>query len=246
VRVVDLGLNVPYDEGMRVMHDAMARVDEDGPVLLLLEHAPVLTVTRRGGLSAFISPRERVEQDGIELKETDRGGDATFHGPGQIVGYPILRLGPTSLGSDVVGYVHALEACVMRACQALGVKDAHTKSERDEAGHHLTGVWCRAPVVSSISCGLNDVQWQDAKVCALGVGLAGGVTRHGFALNVDIDLEKYLQHIVPCGLTGRTATSLERVLSKTPPRQAVKDALVTELMSIAARHRVLPRAAHPA
>jgi lipoyl(octanoyl) transferase len=236
MRVVDLGEAVPYAEGMRVMKDAIARVDEDGPVLLLLEHAPVLTITRRGRMTAFVSPKEIVERDGIEVIETDRGGDVTFHGPGQIVGYPILRLGAASLGSDVVGYVHELEQSLVRACAALGVADAHAKAEKDEAGNHLTGVWCRAPIVSAISCGLNDVQWADAKVCAIGVGITGGVVRHGFALNVAIDLEKYTRHVVPCGLTGRTATSLERVLQKTPARAVVVDATVQQLAPVAARH----------
>jgi lipoyl(octanoyl) transferase len=236
MRVVDLGESIPYEDGMRVMRDAIARVDADGPVLLLLEHAPVLTITKRGRMTAFISPKEVIERDGIAVIETDRGGDVTFHGPGQIVGYPILRLGAASLGSDVVGYVHDLEAAVMRACQALGVQDAHAKAEKDADGNHLTGVWCRAPIVSSISCGLNDVQWADAKVCAIGVGITGGVVRHGFALNVSIDLEKYTRHVVPCGLTGRTATSLERVLPKTPSRARVIEALTRELDVLSGRH----------
>lgn len=239
VRVVDLGQAVSYASGMQAMRDAVSGVDRDGPVLLLLEHAPVITTTRRGGLGAVSSPSEAIAHDGIELVETDRGGDVTFHGPGQIVGYPILRLGPASLGSDVVGYVHALESGVTRACQALGVTDAHAKPERDATGNHLTGVWCSAPIVSAISCGLHDVRRDDAKLCAIGVGLSGGVTRHGFALNVDIDLERYLQHIVPCGLSGRTATSLQRVLPRTPPREVVMAALTDALAPLFERHRPL-------
>lgn len=234
--VRDLGSDVPYLDGMQVMREAMARVDEDGPVLLLLEHAPALTVTRRGGMTAFVSPREVVERDGIDVIETDRGGDVTFHGKGQLVGYPILRLGPTSLGCDVVGYVHALERCLVEVCHALGVVDAHSKPERDADGHHLTGVWCRAPVVNPISCGLVEVERVDAKVCAIGVGLSGGVVRHGFALNVDIALERFTRHIIPCGLTGRAATSLERVLPKAPTRDAVVQAVTEQLAPLFSRH----------
>ena len=127
------------------MHDAMARVDQAGPVLLLLEHAPVITVTRRGGTAHVFAPAERLAAEGIALVQTDRGGDVTFHGPGQLVGYPVLRLGPTSLGSDVVGYVRDLERGLVEACQALGIRDAHAKPARDADGNHLTGVWCRAP-----------------------------------------------------------------------------------------------------
>lgn len=220
MRVVDLGAEIPYAEGVRRQREAAARVDTEGPVLFLLEHAPVITITRRGGMAHVFSSRERLAADGIELCETDRGGDVTFHGPGQLVGYPVLRLGPASLGSDVVGYVHALEAGVVDACRALGVHGAHAKPERDAAGNHLTGVWCRVP--GSVD---------DAKVCALGVGLSGGVTRHGFALNVDIDLERYLAHVVPCGLAGRGVTSLARVLGAAPAMSTVRDVVARAVLA---------------
>ncbi|MCC7072558.1 MAG: lipoyl(octanoyl) transferase LipB [Deltaproteobacteria bacterium] len=212
VRVVDLGADVSYAEGVRHQRAAAAAVDTDGPVLFLLEHAAVITITRRGGTTHVFSSRERLAALGIELCETDRGGDVTFHGPGQLVGYPVLRLGPSSLGSDVVGYVHDLEAGLVDACRALGVHDAHAKPERDAAGNHLTGVWCRAPDDST-----------DAKLCAIGVGLSGGVTRHGFALNVDIEVERFLAHMVPCGLAGRGVTSLARVLGAAPSMARVRE-----------------------
>ncbi len=214
------------------MHDAMARIDVDGPVLLLLEHAPLVTVTRRGGTTNVFASRERLAADGIELFETDRGGDVTFHGPGQLVGYPVLRLGPASLGSDVVGYVHDLEAGLVDACRALGVADAHAKPERDLAGNHLTGVWCRAN---------GDVLAGDAKVCAIGVGLSGGVTRHGFALNVDIDLERFTRHVLPCGLTGRGVTTLARVLGSAPSMAVVREQVAAAVLA-----RVAKRACPPA
>ena len=190
VRVLDLGSDVPYPEGMRVMHAAMARVDDDGPVLLLLEHTPVITVTRRGGTAHVFAPAERLAAEGIALVETDRGGDVTFHGPGQLVGYPVLRLGASSLGSDVVGYVHDLERGLVEACHALGVIDAHAKPERDAGGKHLTGVWCCAP--GSV----------DAKLCAIGVGLSGGVTRHGFAINVSTGSSNGQIGLVPSASVG--------------------------------------------
>lgn len=229
MRVVDLGSGVAYPEGMSRMRDAMAHVDEDGPVLLLLEHAPVITVTRRGGTAHVFAGEERLAADGIALFETDRGGDVTFHGPGQLVGYPVLRLGPSSLGSDVVGYVHDLERGLIEACRALGVADAHAKAERDAEGNHLTGVWCAAPRAPAGT---------DAKLCALGVGLSGGVTRHGFALNVDIDLERFTRHVLPCGLAGRGVTSLARVLGAAPSMSAVKAVVArTVVDAIAPRAR---------
>lgn len=230
MRVVDLGRQLPYPEGMGLMREAMARVDEDGPALLLLEHAPVITVTRRGGTAHVFAGAERLAEDGIELFETDRGGDVTFHGPGQLVGYPVLRLGPTSLGCDVVGYVHDLERGVVEACRALGVADAHAKPERDTEGNHLTGVWCRPPGPLPV----------DAKLCALGVGLSGGVTRHGFALNVDIELERFTRHVLPCGLAGRGVTSLARVLGAAPPMAVVKET-VARCVVAAIAPRAAPR-----
>ncbi len=230
MRVVDLGALVPYHDGMLTMRDAIARVDVDGPVLLLLEHTPTFTTTRRGGAGALLSSAAQIAADGIDVTETDRGGDVTFHGPGQLVGYPIVRLADTSLGSNIVGYVRALEAALVRASVALGVVDAHAKSERDADGNHLTGVWCDDARVRD-----------DAKLCAIGVGVGGGVTRHGFALNIDIELERYLKHSVPCGLSAHTATSLQRVLASTPSRADVVAAVTRELAALWVLHRPLTR-----
>lgn len=235
MRVVDLGAGVSYPDGMRAMQAAMARVDDDGPVLLLLEHAPVITVTRRGGTANVFATRERLLAGGIELFETDRGGDVTFHGPGQLVGYPVLRLGAASLGSDVVGYVRDLEAALVDACRVLGVHDAHAKPEKDAEGNHLTGVWCRQPGAHV-----------DAKVCAIGVGLSGGVTRHGFALNVDIDLERFTRHVLPCGLAGRGVTSLARVLGAAPSMTVVRDTVARAVIArVGPRSRPGPVSAAP-
>src|SRR5205814_1121759 len=116
VRVVDLGCDVPYERGMEAMREAMARVDVDGPVLLLQEHAPVITTTRSGGAAFVHASQSDLRALGIELVETDRGGDVTFHGPGQLTGYPVLRLCPAGETGDLVGYVRALEAAMVRVC----------------------------------------------------------------------------------------------------------------------------------
>jgi lipoate-protein ligase B len=216
MEVIDLGADVAYVDGLARMRECIERIDDDGPALILIEHRPTITITRRGGTGAFVSPREAIERDGIDVVEADRGGDVTFHGPGQITGYPILRLGPASLGCDVVGYVRALEAAVVDVVKGLGIASARSIEGKDHEGHFLTGVWCHAP---SMARGAPD---QANKVCAIGVGLGGGVTRHGFALNVSTDLERYTRHIVPCGLSGSGVTSLERLLPRAPSMESVK------------------------
>jgi lipoyl(octanoyl) transferase len=230
VRVVDLGSDVPYEDGMRVMREHMARVDAigdgGGAALLLLEHAPVITTTRLGGTAFITTSRADLARDGIALVQTDRGGDVTFHGPGQLVGYPVLRLSAPGERADLVGYVRALEDAMVRACVRLGVADAHRVE-----GH--TGVWCDAPVVDEETLGGNFSQTsrQECKLTAIGVGVGQGVTRHGFALNVTTSLERYTRHIVPCGLIGRSATSLERVLARVPPMNEVKRVVADILMA---------------
>jgi lipoate-protein ligase B len=236
LRVIDLGADVDYEDGLHAMREAMARVDDDGdaggPALVLIEHRPTITITRRGGTGAFVSPRARIEADGIAVVEADRGGDVTYHGPGQLTGYPILRLGDTSLGCDVVGFVRAMEQGIIDACRALGVDSAHHIEGKDQDGHVLTGVWVNEPVVAdeTLGCHFHVVAMRPAKICAIGVGLGGGVTRHGFALNVTTALERYTRHIIPCGLTARGVTSLERVLPRTPAMPMVK-ARVVEAMT---------------
>ena len=156
MRVIDLGANVAYDDGLAAMREAMARVDDEGPeggpALVLIEHTPTITITRRGGTGAFVSPRELIEADGIAVIEADRGGDVTYHGPGQLTGYPILRLGDTSLGCDVVGFVRAMEAGVIDACRALGVTSAHPwimATHGDATHQHAHVLYSRRPIDGS-------------------------------------------------------------------------------------------------
>lgn len=224
IRVVDLGSDVPYEEGMRVMREHMARVDVDGPALLLLEHAPVITTTRSGGTAFVTASPAHLARDGIALIETDRGGDVTFHGPGQLVGYPVLRLSAPGERADLVGYVRVLEDAMVRACVRLGVADAHRVEGR-------TGVWCDAPSIDAeaLDCERAWMPRQKCKLTAIGVGVGQGVTRHGFALNVTTPLERYTRHIVPCGLIGRGVTSLERVLVRVPSMDEVKR-VVTDIL----------------
>lgn len=236
MRLIDLGSDVAYEDGLEKMRHTMARVDDEGPALLLIEHRPTITITRRGGVGAFVSPRERIEADGIDVVEADRGGDVTYHGPGQLTGYPILRLGPQSLGVDVVGFVRDMEAAIVDVVKGFGAESARHVEGKDAAGNVLTGVWVDAPVVSdeTLGCNFHQVEHRTAKVCAIGVGLGGGITRHGFALNVTTRLEDYTAHIVPCGLRGLEVTSLERILMRPPSmdlvRQRVLEAVSRRLM----------------
>lgn len=231
MRVIDLGDRVAYLDGLSAMRAAMDAVDVDGPALVLLEQQPTITITRRGGTGAFISPRAVIEADGIAVVDADRGGDVTYHGPGQLTGYPVLRLGNASLGVDVVGYLRAMEQAIVDVCRGLGVESARSVEGNDAQGHPLTGVWVDEAVVDdeTLGCNFHQVQTRPAKICAIGVGLGGGVSRHGFALNVSTELERFTKHVVPCGISAHGVTSLERVMARTPSMSAVKAAVIAAM-----------------
>jgi lipoyl(octanoyl) transferase len=178
------------------MRGAMQQVDENGPELMLLQHSDVITKTRRHGTSSFLLGEDEIAKRGIEIVETDRGGDVTFHGEGQLVGYLVKRLKDSM---DLGGYVRDLEASLLRATHVLGLPNAMRVEGK-------TGVWIPQ------SEGQNP-----RKLIAIGVGVSKGVTRHGFALNMTTDLEKFTECIVPCGLDGFAATSLERELGALAP-----------------------------
>jgi len=195
LEVVRVGRPVAYREGYDWMHDlARRRLAAEIPdTLLLLEHPPVFTAGRQTRSQDVRWTRERIEAAGAELHEVDRGGNVTFHGPGQLVGYPIVDLGPQP---DVAAYVHGVEETVIRACAAVGVEGLG-----------------RNPVNAGVWAG-------DRKVCALGIRVMRmRVALHGFALNCTTDLGWY-DAIVPCGLADHGVTSLSE-LAGTP--RAVED-----------------------
>ena len=200
-----LGTQVPYLEGMRIMREAIEQIDTLGNQLLFLEHADTITITRQHGAKNVFLNEFELQKLGITLVETDRGGDATFHGTGQLVGYPILKL-PASMG--VVDYVRSLEIALIRACQELSVKNAHCLEGK-------TGVWV----------GNN-------KLVAIGVGVSRQVTRHGFALNITTDLERFTNCMTPCGLTDFGVTSLERELGQVPSLEEAMKVLSWHLREI--------------
>lgn len=180
---------------------------EVGNVLLLLEHPPVLTLGRNAQRSNIIASDAELERRGVGVHEINRGGDVTYHGPGQLVGYPIFdlrsfsglegssgRLGP-------VGYVRLVEEALIRFCASYGVLTQRI------AGR--TGVWTRpaAPVVAS-SRGDGSNVICEKKIAAIGVHISRGITSHGLALNLTADLRDF-ELIVPCGIADRSVTSLE-------------------------------------
>lgn len=182
--------------------DALARQREaaqalragTGPeTLFLLEHAPVVTMGRRATGDHVLLPPEELARRGVELVETDRGGDVTFHGPGQIVGYPILDLNDHR--RDVKWYVQQLEEVLIRTCARHGVHAGRVEG--------MTGAWVG-----------------DEKIGAIGVRVERWITSHGFALNVATDLE-YFGLIIPCGLRGRGVTSLAARLGRAPAMESV-------------------------
>ena len=193
----DLG-EVPYTETLEYQRSLLAQVlesRENGPskgFLLLLEHNPaVVTVTRRpDAASHVLASEELLAKHGIERVETDRGGDVTYHGPGQLVVYPIIDL--NLLGLRIHGYVKLLEQVAIDTCAEFGVVAARDSS--------ATGVWVgRTPEMKDGVGG--------RKIAALGVRVSRWISMHGLALNVTTNLDHY-QLIVPCGLHGRGVTSL--------------------------------------
>jgi lipoyl(octanoyl) transferase len=193
--VVDLGL-IGYASAYELQRQLVEarKADVIPDVLLFCEHPHVITMGRNAKQSNLLASKQVLAQRGVELAQTDRGGDVTYHGPGQVVGYPILDLAEhrDGRGRDVRWYVEQLEDVMIRA-----TADFALKAKRSEAGH---GVWLEG------SSG-------EEKLGALGVHLSRWVTSHGFAYNVATDL-RYFDLMIPCGIAGKRATSLERALGR--------------------------------
>ncbi len=193
---------MPYADALALQKELVEerRHGRIGDVLLLVEHPHVLTLGVRGdgGRSHILASDEALAARGVDVLETGRGGDITYHGPGQIVGYPIIDLKPDRC--DVHRYVRDLEEVLIRVA-----------AEYDLAGERvqgLTGVWVRGE-----------------KIAAIGVRIARWITSHGFALNVTTDLD-YFNLIVPCGIADRGVTSLGTLLGRPVDRREVEDHVV--------------------
>jgi lipoyl(octanoyl) transferase len=178
-----------------------------GDTLLLLEHPPTISLGVRADPAHILLPAAELEQRSVAIVQSDRGGDVTYHAPGQIVGYPILKL--AQHGADLGRYVRNLEEVIIRTLAAYGLEGLRVPG--------LTGVW---------------VENGRAKVCAIGVRLsAAGITSHGFALNVNPDLAGFAQ-IVPCGISDRSVTSLAQLLGAAPPVDEVEARLLEHFAAV--------------
>lgn len=232
ISVVQLG-TVDYATGLRLQQSLvdLRKAGSIGDVLLLLEHSPVITLGRNARRENLLASPELLARRGVELFECDRGGDITFHGPGQLVGYPIFDLRGFQPRVGAVEFVRRLEEVLIRACADFGVACERVKG--------LTGVWTTTspPVIlsedgqyrrpsESKDLAVHDHRAQ-AKIAAIGVHISRGVTSHGFALNVNTDLD-YFQLIVPCGIATRPVTSLAQ--------ETGSEANLDEVGRSAARH----------
>jgi lipoyl(octanoyl) transferase len=205
-QIVDLGF-IGYVEAYalqkRVVAARKAGAIED--VLLLCEHPHVITLGRNGKRENLLTSEPVLRQKGVEFHATDRGGDITYHGPGQIVGYPILNLG--AIRRDVVWYVRMLEEAMIRATAEFGIVAERIAGK--------TGIWVRAGN-------------SEEKLAAIGVHISRWVTSHGFAYNVSTDL-RYFDLIVPCGIAACKTTSLEKLLGRSVEEKEVAPRIAKHL-----------------
>jgi lipoyl(octanoyl) transferase len=249
ISVVQLG-TLAYAEGLRLQQKLveLRKAGQIGDVLLLLEHTPVITLGRNAKAANVLVSAEALAARGVEVFECDRGGDVTFHGPGQLVGYPIFDLRQHELRKcgagaparetagarktlGVVDYVRQLEEVLIRTCGDFGI------ATKRVAG--LTGVWTETEGVVS---GLRPDQGrsetrpypEEAKIAAIGVHISRSVTSHGFALNVNTDLS-YFNLIVPCGITAKPVTSMQKELGRDVDLNEVAHALSRNLGTVFGR-----------
>ncbi|HZH66782.1 MAG TPA: lipoyl(octanoyl) transferase LipB [Flavisolibacter sp.] len=171
--------------------------------LLFVEHPPVYTIGKSGKMENILITEEQRKEKGIDFYQTNRGGDITFHGPGQIVGYPILDL--EKFYTDIGRYLRELEEVIILTLSQFGIKGGRSAGE--------TGVWIDA-----------DIKGKERKICAMGVRCSRWVTMHGFALNVNTDLS-YFDGIIPCGIQNKKVTSISEELAMDINTEEVKEKL---------------------
>ena len=239
ISIVQLG-TVDYAAGLRLQQQLVALRKEDkvGDVLLLLEHSPVITLGRNAKAANVVASPKLLKKRGVELFACDRGGDVTFHGPGQIVGYPIFDLRGFSTPEGkrktlgVIEFVRRLEDALMRTCADFGIPTKRVVG--------LTGVWTDSENSRSVDSrerfasesfpsARDDSRLRvqpaaEAKLAAIGVHVSRFVTSHGFALNVNTDLS-YFNLIIPCGITSKPVTSMQRELGRELDLNAVAQSI---------------------
>lgn len=216
----DLG-RMPYREAWDLQESLLGRLqrrkldgeeklpEELAGYFLFVEHPHVYTLGKSGDRSNLLIPPEKLEQEHIAFYHTNRGGDITYHGPGQIVGYPILDL--DMLGLGVRRYIHLIEEMIIRTVARYGLETARLEG--------ATGVWMRTATA------------RPEKICAIGVRVSRGVTMHGFAFNVNTDLT-YFNYINPCGFTDKGVTSLEKELGRKIDMEEVKEEVARQFAGL--------------
>jgi lipoyl(octanoyl) transferase len=230
LEILDLGL-IEYETAWK-LQDEYAREIAEGkrpPTLLLLEHPHVYTFGRRGKQENLLWGESQLKEKGIAVHWVDRGGDVTYHGPGQLVAYPLLLLGKVNSDNklpqaDYVGYVRKLEETLIVALARLGLAAGQRSG--------LTGVWIQGDVHSRCPRCKPEDRKKPAKIAAIGVKVdARGVSRHGFALNVNPDME-YWDGIIACGLQDEPIVSLADLFAEPPTMERVKHEVITAFCEV--------------
>jgi lipoyl(octanoyl) transferase len=218
--------SIPYEEGLQLQQALVEdrRAGRIPDTLLLLEHPHVLTLGVRGsGRANILATPEHLAKRGVSVFDAGRGGDVTYHGPGQIVGYPVMDLRPDR--QDVHRYVRDLEEVLIRACNDFGIAATRIPG--------LTGAWVdRADVPSP-----HNVRTSAEKIAAIGVRISRWITSHGFAFNVNVDLD-YFQLIVPCGIQEYGVTSLQALLGHSIEISRVEERIVAHFADVFERETV--------
>jgi lipoyl(octanoyl) transferase len=213
LQVRRLGL-VPYADGLELQRRLVEerKADRIPDTLLLLQHPHVLTIgVKKDGRSHILASPDRLSSLGVEVFETGRGGDVTYHGPGQLVGYPILNLDPDR--RDVHKYVRDLEEVMIRVCADYGIDAGRVQG--------FSGAWIKS-------------EGADEKIGAIGVRISRWITSHGFAFNVATDIE-FFKLIVPCGIADRGVTSLAVRLGRAPAMLEVENCFVEQFALVFGR-----------
>jgi lipoate-protein ligase B len=232
---------VPYAGAWELQKQLAAQraADEVPDTLLLLEHPHTYTFGRRGQAGNLLWDQAQLEARGVEVLWVDRGGDVTYHGPGQLVGYPILKLGTPSAEdgrlpqADYIGYVRRIEDLLIRVCARFGIVAGQVEG--------LTGVWVQPDVASRCPHCPPAARLAPSKIAAIGVKVdARGVSQHGFALNVDPDMS-YWDGIVGCGLKDHASVSMSDLLGAAPAMSAVMDEVVKQFGRVLGREVVEAR-----
>ncbi len=236
VSILNLG-TVPYGEALDLQHRLVAarKKGQVPDLLLLLEHPPVFTLGRNAREEHILASREYLDQLGIQVFRVERGGDVTYHGPRQLVGYPILDL--RDFRMDVGWYVHSLEEMLIRTVGAFGLTARRVGEVDGKRDPKYVGVWVDNPSPEPL---VRRIQ-PDAKLAQIGARIESWITYHGFALNVD-PIMQHFQLIVPCGITDKPVTSMALALGKPVEMREVRRELVRkfeEVFGAAARETSL-------